>query len=315
MVSKKMEPNTVLFNDSILELNINEKRLFHETVSPDQSRIRSQISYHSAMHKASQREELSNSKMEVKPRGHSPSTTQGPMITVPKMVAGSTIPKSQRTGDDRISGQDKTERIDTSEQFVRKFNQKYVEVVNSTVKRDAEFLKLRSLNLMAWGDVEETINKIVELASDQRILTFRIYFDKLQPLSKLMREPSEAELIACIENFAKKQDFLKKMFNHSNQSGAEAMWRVAIKIQKNFKKMIARRMMAKLTDIQKKIKMIQFQMRLKYIHRETVAKTRERNLEKYQRFIDINSKFMQDWDQIAGRHRVEIHINSLSRPV
>lgn len=308
IVSKRIEPNTVLFNDSILELNINEKKLFVDPITRSQSRNASHLTYPSAAMKTSEKDDLSRSRTGDAPQKGST------LITAPRPAYASYVPQSHRSdqAEPRAGNQDSPAAPD---QHVRKLNQKYVEVVNGTVKKDATYLRLRSLHLMSWGDVEETLGKVVEFAAGQRILTFRLYLDKIQELGKLMREPTENEMARCIENYAKMRAFLKSMLVKSENSSREQdlMFRVAVKIQKNFRKLVARKLITKLADIQKKIKMIQFHLRLKFIHRETVARTRERNYESYQKFIQINTRFVEQWEAIAGQPRVEVHMNSLSR--
>ena len=306
ITSKRIEPNTVLFNDSILELNINEKRLFVEPATRSHSKNVSHLSYPSVGMNQSPKD-LSQSRADEAPAEVSP------MITVPKPT-NSVKPTPLPTSRTEEETDNKTERLKNPDFHIKKINQKFVEVVNGTVKKDAEYLRIRSLNLMNWGNIEEVMGKVVEFAAGHRILTFRIFVDRLKKLSLLMRQPTENELIPCIENYHKMRDFLKNLFIKTEQSSREQdlMILVAVKIQKNFRKMMAKRIITKLADIQKKIKMVQFHLRLKYIHKATVARTRERNFERYKEFMEINARFTEQWDTIADQERVEVHINSLS---
>ena len=75
---------------------------------------------------------------------------------------------------------------------------------------------------------------------------------------------------------------------------------------------MAKRLADKLSDIKKKISMIQFQIKLKHVYRDTVKKTAVRNAEKYKEYLKIQAKFTDEWEQICSKPRVEVHLNSLS---
>lgn len=309
--AKKIEDNVVLFNDSILELNLTDNKIFAtDPLSKPGSGDHSQISYKT---RTGVKQGTTDTYSEMKATTKSGQQT---MITVPKIdievkqQRSFVQHKTERSKAEKKQEQSKREE----ENFVSSLNSKFIEVLNGDLKKDENFLKLRSLNLMIWGDIEEVIQKVVAFATGQRVMTFRIYLHKVKVLSSLMRSPIQSELVGCIENYKKIREFVTKCFTKVDQSSDNTtlMVKVCTKIQKNFRKMTAQRLVKKLADIQNKIKMIQFQIRLKYIHQETVRRTAKNNAEKYSFFTELNKRFVESWDDICSKHRVEVHINSLS---
>ena len=166
---------------------------------------------------------------------------------------------------------------------------------------------------MIWGDIEDVCSQIISFAGSYKISNFKIFIDKAKELSILMRQPTIQELTDSIESFAKLQKFIKDCGGKTSSIDQTAnLFKYAIKIQRTYRKKMAKRLADKLSDIKKKISMIQFQIRLKHVYRDTIKKAAARNAEKYKEYLKIQAKFSENWDQISTSPRVEVHMNSLS---
>ena len=314
ITAKKIEDNVVLFNDSILELNLTDNKMFAtEPLSKPGSGDHSVTSYVTGDGQRNPTRDIFSETKATTKNFEQPLMTL-PMINIDPHRKRSYVQyRTDRSKTEKAGELSKKEEV----QFVSRINCKVIDVLNGDIKKDESYLKHRSLNLMTWGDIEEIIEKVVVFAINQRVMTFKIYLDKVKLLASLMRPPTQFDIIGCIQNYQKIKDFVSNCYTKVEQSSDNdiLMIKVCTKIQKNFRKLVARRLVFKLADIQKKIKLIQFQIRLKHIHQETVKRTAEINAERYKIFLDINKKFIDNWDNICDQKRVEVHVNSLSRPM
>jgi len=236
------------------------------------------------------------------------------LVTVPPLDTRTRFLHAQENPDANsaaISTSKRAEqKVPTAEELLRVKNQKYLEVVNSQLLKNDNFSRLKSLHLLCWGDLAEVASKAISFAASKKIQTFRLYFSRLKDLSTLMREPTPAELVSCIENYQMSLEFVSscgvKVENTTDHT--EKMMRVALKIQKNFRKLIARRLREQLADIRRKIVMIQFKYKLKRIYQDTVRRADEIKAKKYKQYLKVHQRFVEDWAELSAGPRVEIHL-------
>lgn len=308
---EKLDATKVLYNDSILELNVTDKRLFStDPISKPGSGNISEVTYASAPNANKNNSRIF--KTEAFGGSLPLSSDTQPLITAPMLEISSTVQRSFQKAKSTSLRDGKSIANKQADNYIKAINQKFIEVINGVVKKDENYLKQRSLNLMQWGDIEEIIDKVVSFAVGENVMSFRMHLDRLKELSTLMRSPTLVEIISCIEKYKKIKDFVASCYTRTEKNFDDVKSRVAVRIQKNFRKLLAKRMMSQLATIQKKIKLIQFHIRLKHIHQETVKRTAQINAERYKTFMDLNKKFIEDWDSISTQRRVEVHINSLS---
>jgi hypothetical protein len=235
------------------------------------------------------------------------------LVTVPPLGPG--LPLEAQSGSEApfASTRRRERQVPTAAELLRVKNQRYLEVANSQLVRDERFVRLKSLHLLAWGDLLEVAGKVVAFAAARKVASFRIFFSRLQDLGWLMREPTAAELASCVENFESSAAFAAAC-GVKAESGAERpekLMRVAVKIQKNFRKLVARRLRAQLADIRRKIVMIQFKYKLKRVYQETVRRADETKARKYKQYLQVHQRFVEDWPALAAGPRVEVHLCNL----
>lgn len=204
-------------------------------------------------------------------------------------------------------------KIPTIEEMLKRKNQKFITVVNGKLVKNESYHKIKSLNLFDWGDIEELSEKVLAFAISKKILNFRIYLSRLKDLSILMRDPVQAEFISCIENYDTCLQFsISNGFKSDHTVDVqEKLMRVAMKIQTNFRKLIARRIRNQLADIRKRILMIQFKYKLKRIYQETIRMADKIRAKKYKEYLKRYTEFVNNWETVATSQRVEIHLNTL----
>lgn len=192
---------------------------------------------------------------------------------------------------------------------------KKITVANGVLIKDDVYRRLKAGHIYLWGDIEELIEQCMEQALDQKVTTFNLDFNRLKELSFLPRAFSPSEIASCIENYQLNVDFVKAYNRNQGETEKEfqaRFHRVITKIQKSFRKLMSRRLAQKLADINRKIKMIQFRIRLKRIYQETVKRSAEINAIRYKQFLKLNEEFVKSYPKISQGPRVEIHVNSLS---
>ena len=202
---------------------------------------------------------------------------------------------------------------DTKGTYVRRT--RIIEVVSGLLLKDEGYMRLRSANLASWGDIQEVIEKVIMAAGNKRIKTFKIDLDVAKAISSLMRTQTNSELLSCVVDFDKTAEFVKNcgIRLRSTQDEEDSFRKVAIKIQKIYRCRLARRLTEMLLSIKKKLLKIQFMLKLKYLHRETVKRSRTIFQDRYSKYLLLQSQFNKKWAEICEGPRVEVHISSLSR--
>lgn len=304
--TKPMSPKEIRRQESLIALN------------PDPNRLR-------ALAVASSDDHSNASKTMTRTREHFAHQDAVPeqgqaLVTVPLLETRTRLVQAAGNPEDGSApfsvSKRAEQKVPTAEELLRVKNQKYLEVANSQLLKNENFSKLKSLHLLAWGDLVEVAGKVITFAAAKKIQTFRMYFSRLKDLSSLMREPTQAELVSCVENYQMSLDFVTSCGVKAENSAdhTEKMMRVALKIQKNFRKLIARRLRDQLADIRRKIVMIQFKYKLKRIYQDTVRRADEIKAKKYKQYLKVHQQFVEEWPEISAGPRVEVHLCTLGRP-
>ena len=286
--AKRMTPEEIIYNDSILDLNIDRMQFESRVDSVDGSgeeRSKTQSLFVS-----------SDKQKEFNPT----------YMTAPIISYDSNNPQANRRETPTSS---ERQRMTRAQDLVKKMTQIILEVSNGSVKEDESYKKFRSQNRQQWGDIQEAIDKVLEEAYRHSITTFRMYTTQTKEIAFMMREPTTKELQECIEKFSVVKEYVQQR-NSPAKMRASAL-RVILKLQKQLRSCIALRFRKKLLSVKKKIRRIQFQIKLKYFHRQTLKKMTEVNAQRYKQFISRTKAFVQSWNTISQGKRFEIHINSL----
>lgn len=299
--TKPVLPNVVIYNDSILDLNIDESKLY-QTNNPTPSQSAS-IAY-----PQSRQAEL------AKPAIVLPNPQGDSLITIPKS-SPIVLPSTKQKTHPDLPPQENTLQTRFDLELVKKARMKLIEVSNGQLTKDDAFVKFRSQNLAHWGDVQEAIDQIVNHCVSVKILSFGIYTQKLIEHSSLMRDLTIPEIKSCVENYDKILQFVGSVTTSKkdpNRFTGDYTNRYIIKIQKNYRRLIAARLVKRLNSIKRKLSNLQLFLKLKHVYHDTVKKTEAINKDRYKQFLAIQKKFVDIWETISKGERVEIHLNSLN---
>ena len=294
--TRHVDARSIIISDALFDLNL------------DESALRRRVSHSNTVTAANANRASPSQSIQIKSNDQ---VEQAALITQPieDSKKGSQFSKFKQKKEE-VREKDKLRGA--IKKYLGQDKQK-IQIVNGLVKMNSVYQELRGKNLMVWGDIEDVIDQIISFAGSYKISNFKIYIDKTKELSILMRQPTNHELSDSIESFQKLQNFIKDCGGkiHSIDQTAN-LYKYAIKIQRTYRKKMAKRLADKLSVIKKNISMIQFQIRLKHVYRDTVKQTAVRNAEKYKDYLKIQAKFADEWEQICSKPRVEVHLNSLS---
>lgn len=204
------------------------------------------------------------------------------------------------------------EAIDPQDLIKEQILKEVIEIEGGKVKeRDPNFTKFKGKYFYMWGDVREILDKLRVYLETLGIMNVQIVTSRVIGISSLMREPSKKELTDCVDNFqmvleASKTRKRDKMKRGRIEEKAARLIQTAYKRTK--KAMVYLRM---LLDTKKKLARIQKVVKIWYKYRKTKKLIRKIKEGMCNEYIDMNQRFMQEWEGIKNTRRVEIHMNSL----
>ena len=300
IVTKAMSPTNVIYNDSMLDLNILE-------TDPNLRRTTSELT----------------SGTTSNPRATTPLNmlSQNPSVLVTSPLNSPLYATDQTAANsdhDAVPKKDQKSIVvpvpKKAEDFVKFMKERYIEVVSGTVKKDQEFLRFKANNLNEWGDIEEVINQVISYAASKRLLSYRIRIEEVKRLSILMRDITKDEIINCIENYKKILNFIESCRAQTKQlDNEEFVLKIVIRLQRYYRRKLAVQLKKKLLNVDKKIRIIQFRVKLDTVYKNTLKRRNEINADRYKTYLTIQKQLSDNWESISNSKRVEIHLNSLSR--
>lgn len=201
---------------------------------------------------------------------------------------------------------------DTDDAIKSYLNNLKIELDKGRIKENApEFLKFKSKNFHMWGDIQEIISAIVNLANDYGIVNIKLVTKNIVDLATLMRSPTNQELIHCIENHEMVMEYSKKRIKSDLFSESYLHRKALLIIQKWFRARCARKYYEKVKMIEQRLFFIQQQIKTwcKYTHTKSVLRRIKENM--CIDYAEIQREFSKKWPEIRTQKRIEIHVNSL----